>query len=498
MPSGTEGYEQPVSTEATPSNRVPTDRVLGGRYRVGRLLGRGGMADVFEGVDERLGRPVAVKVLREEVARRPELRARFEQEARSAARLSHRNVVAVYDTGEEPDGTPYLVMERLPGETLADRIADGPQDPEWVVRLAGDVLGALGAAHAAGVIHRDVKPGNILLTDDDRAKVADFGIAKTAEEAAGGDTTATGTLLGTPAYLAPERLAGQPATAQSDLYSLGVVLYEALAGRKPFQADTPVAVAYAIQHADPEPLTWLRPGIDAGLVAAVERSMARDPQRRFPDAASMADALGVAPAEPAAVAAFVDGDATGVLTTGDATTVVDVAPSPAPSPPQPPPRQVRTNFLWPALAGAVVVLFIAVVAAMVGGGGGRADPGRAELAGEMRDLADRAKTGDGPAGPALSERLGQVADEVEAGGGADSAGRLLGDVATWHQQRQLFDTAAREATELLQQVPGVQAPTTTAAPPTTAAPVVEPPPADEDEGDGDGDKKGKGRGKGDD
>ena len=494
MPSGVEGYEQPVSTGTTPSNRAPTDRVLGGRYRVGRLLGRGGMADVFEGVDERLGRPVAVKVLREEVARRPELRARFEQEARSAARLSHRNVVAVYDTGEEPDGTPYLVMERLPGETLADRIADGPQDPEWVVRLAGDVLGALGAAHAAGVIHRDVKPGNILLTEDDCAKVADFGIAKTAEEAAGGDTTATGTLLGTPAYLAPERLTGQPATAQSDLYSLGVVLYEALAGRKPFQADTPVAVAHAIQHTDPEPLTWLRPGIDPALVAAVERSMARDPARRFPDAASMAEVLGVAPADAVPVAAFVDGDATGVLSTLDATTVVDVAPSPAPAPPQPPARQVRTNFLWPALAGAVVVLFIAVIAAMVGGGS-NADPGRAELAGNMRDLADRAKTGDGPAGPTLSERMEQVADEVEAGGGADSASRLLADVATWHQQRQLFDTAARESSELLQQVPGVQAPTTTAAPPTTAAPVVQPPADDKDEGD---DKKGKGRGKGDD
>ena len=154
------------------------------------------MAEVYEGHDERLDRAVAVKVLRPEMAADTGVRERFEAEARSAARLSHPNVVAVFDTGED-EGTPYLVMERLPGETLADRMAAGPVDQAWLRRVAGDVLGALGAAHAAGLVHRDVKPGNILLAADGSAKVADFGIAKSLELA--GDLTGTGLLVGTPA-----------------------------------------------------------------------------------------------------------------------------------------------------------------------------------------------------------------------------------------------------------------------------------------------------------
>src|SRR4051812_12720307 len=160
------------------------------------------MADVYDAFDERLSRPVAVKMLREDVvARHPEVRARFEAEARSAARLGHPNVVAVYDTGED-GGIPYIVMERLPGQTLAERLADGPVDLEWLRRVAGDVLGALAAAHAAGIVHRDIKPGNILIAENGCAKVADFGIAKSLE-AAGPDLTGTNLLVGTPAYMAP-------------------------------------------------------------------------------------------------------------------------------------------------------------------------------------------------------------------------------------------------------------------------------------------------------
>ena len=155
---------------------VQAETVLGGRYRLGALLGRGGMAEVYDAVDERLDRPVAVKLLRPTMALRHDVRRRFESEARSAARLSHPNAVAVFDTGQDGD-VPWLVMERLPGETLADRMQRGPLDADWVRRMAGDVLGALGAAHAAGLVHRDVKPGNILLDDNDCAKVADFGIA---------------------------------------------------------------------------------------------------------------------------------------------------------------------------------------------------------------------------------------------------------------------------------------------------------------------------------
>src|SRR4051812_25422369 len=168
------------------------------------------MSEVHGALDQRLQRPVAIKRLKPDMAAREDVRRRFETEARWAARLSHPHAVAVYDTGEQ-DGVPYLVMERLPGETLQDRIVEGPVDPDWLRRTAIDVLGAIGTAHDTGIVHRDIKPGNILITADDRAKVADFGIAKSLgldDDDQRTDLTRTGQLVGTPSYLAPERLDG--------------------------------------------------------------------------------------------------------------------------------------------------------------------------------------------------------------------------------------------------------------------------------------------------
>ena len=266
-----------------------TEMLLAGRYRLGPLLGQGGMAEVYDAMDERLARPVAVKLLLPAFAAQAGMRDRFEAEARSAARLSHPSVVAVFDSGED-DGTPFIVMERLPGETLADRMGAASLEVEWLRKMARDVLGALGAAHAAGVVHRDVKPANILIAADGRAKVADFGIAKALEEAPS-ELTGANQLLGTPAYLAPERLDGLPATSRSDLYAFGVVLYEALTGVRAFPGTTPLSVAYAIQNADPVPLDEVRPGLAADLVTTVERAMHRDPAERFATAAEMAGAL---------------------------------------------------------------------------------------------------------------------------------------------------------------------------------------------------------------
>ena len=307
-----------------------TSRVIAERYETGARLGRGGMAEVYAATDRRLDREVAVKLLLPGMAARPDVRRRFEAEARAAASLTHPNAVAVYDTGEH-DGAAYIVMERLPGETLADRLAAGPVDPAAVRRLAHDVLGALSAAHAAGIVHRDVKPGNILLTRDGSAKIADFGIATSLHA----DPTSASHLIGTPAYLAPERLDGAPASPRSDLYSLGVVLYEALAGAKPFPGEVPVAVAHSIHEGDHPPLAGVRPEVDAGLVRVVEKAMARDPEARFPSAAAMVAALDA----PAAA---------------DHTRVLELAPA------------VRRRPRWVAPAAVAAIVGAVVLAALIG------------------------------------------------------------------------------------------------------------------------------------
>jgi len=276
----------------------PSPTTLTGRYQLVEVVGRGGMGEVWAGRDLRLGRDVAVKVLSRQMAAPPGVRERFEAEARSAARLNHPNVVSVYDSGEH-DGVPYLVMELLPGRTLADDLLLGPLDPERTRVIGLEILAALGASHRAGILHRDIKPANILLAADGKVKVGDFGIAKSVD---GLHLTTIGMIVGTVGYLAPERLAGRPATPQSDLYAVGVVLYEALTGRMPYQADTPLGLVRAIDEHEVVPLVDLCHGLDSALMATVERAMAKDPDRRFPTAEDMAAAL---LADPAATASLV-------------------------------------------------------------------------------------------------------------------------------------------------------------------------------------------------
>ena len=234
------------------------------------------MARVFDAFDERLERPVAVKVLRPETEALPGMRQRFQQEARIAARLVHPNIVAVLDYGED-GGSSYLVMERLPGSTLRDEISRGPMSPASLVPVLTQTLAALAAAHKFGVLHRDIKPSNILLDDDGQAKLTDFGIAKSLEGRArdqtAKDLTMTGVVLGTPGYLAPERRLGHAATVQSDLYSVGALMVEALTGRR----DVP----------SPDSDTSVRPPLRD--VAA--RALALDPGDRFPSAEAMSAAL---------------------------------------------------------------------------------------------------------------------------------------------------------------------------------------------------------------
>jgi non-specific serine/threonine protein kinase/serine/threonine-protein kinase len=333
--------------------------LLAGRYELGPVVGRGGMGEVRAGSDRRLGRPVAVKILRSDLAERPDFRRRFDTEARAAGRLTHPNIVTVLDRGEY-HGRAYLVMERLPGRSLTDELREGgPVSTERALELARDILAALAVAHDAGIVHRDVKPGNVLLTADGQAKVADFGIAKIAEA---DDRTVTTELLATPAYVAPERLAGHPASPRSDVYSVGVLLYEALAGRRPFAGDTHVAQLHAIEEGSYVPLRALRRGLPDRVYDAIDRAMARDPDARFGSATEMADALlgSVAASETVPVPAPSDDDDTrGATRSGSHLTRTRELRAPPSRKRVSGPRSRR----WPAaLAGIGVVLVIGIAA----------------------------------------------------------------------------------------------------------------------------------------
>ncbi len=257
--------------------------VLGGRYELRGVIGRGGMAEVRDAWDIRLSRPVAVKLLYPSASTQPDTKRRFATEARAAARLNHPHVVAVHDSGVH-HGRHYIVLERLPGQSLADVLARGGPLPTQQVRaILRDVLSALGAAHARGVLHRDIKPANILFTPSGGVKIADFGVAKSADT----PQTLTNRIFGTMAYLPADRIAGRPAVASDDLYALGVVAYEALTARRAFPQTNLCALADAISAGQVTPLRVLRPDVDPALALTIERSMARDPRWRFGTAEQM-------------------------------------------------------------------------------------------------------------------------------------------------------------------------------------------------------------------
>ena len=264
---------------------LATSVVVGGRYRLGAMLGEGGMARVYDAFDLRLERPVAVKVLRPEADALPDVQRRFQQEARFAAQIHHPHIVAILDFGEDK-GHSYLVMERLSGATLRNEMAAGPLAPQRVVSIVAEMLAALQAAHRHGVLHRDIKPSNVLLQDDGHTKLTDFGIAKGFSLdpvlAPGTDETMTGVVLGTPGYLAPERAAGLAASVQSDLYSVGAMIVEALTGKRVAARGTTAAEHPFGTH----------------FVAA--RALAVNPRDRFESAEAMLDALRP-PAHPAEV-----------------------------------------------------------------------------------------------------------------------------------------------------------------------------------------------------
>jgi serine/threonine-protein kinase len=262
--------------------------VLGGRYRLVELLGQGGMATIYRATDSQLGRDVAVKVLHPEYGRDPDFVARFRQEAHAAASLSHPGIVSVYDFGTD-EGGPYLVMELVDGEDLAALLRrNGPLPPRQAARLVAEVARALDAAHDRGIVHRDVKPGNIMLTATGRVKVTDFGIARAWADAG---LTLPGTTLGSVHYFSPEQALGEPATAASDVYSLGIVLYELLTGRRPWEGDSAASVAMARISAPPPHVSDVRPTVPPALEAIDRKALARQAADRFESAGAMAEAL---------------------------------------------------------------------------------------------------------------------------------------------------------------------------------------------------------------
>jgi eukaryotic-like serine/threonine-protein kinase len=259
-------------------------RVLNGRYEIDSVLGQGGMAKVFRGTDQVLGRTVAIKVLSPQFADDAQFVTRFRREAQSAAALNHPNIVGVFDTGSQGD-VHFIVMEYVEGRTLRDVIrSDGPLHPQRAVEIADAVAKALESAHDAGMVHRDIKPGNIMLTSDGEVKVMDFGIARTST----GDTlTQTAAVLGTASYLSPEQAQGQPVDPRSDLYSLGCVLYEMVTGRPPFSGDSPVAIAYKHVKDDPAPPSQINADVPGDLEAVILKSMAKNPANRYQTAAEL-------------------------------------------------------------------------------------------------------------------------------------------------------------------------------------------------------------------
>lgn len=325
---------------------MATARVLNDRYEMGSPLGKGGMAHVYRGTDRVLDRTVAIKVLSGKYAGDDSFVTRFRREAQAAAGLNHANIVGVYDTGDE-GRMHYIVMEYVEGETLGDVLRrEGRLDPDRAAAVAAQVATALQAAHEKGLVHRDVKPGNVMVDREGRVKVVDFGIARAAAD----DTlTQTGHVLGTASYLSPEQAQGRPVDARSDVYSLGCVLYQMLTRRAPFEGDTPVAIAYKHVNETPPRPSELEPSIPSYLDEAVMRALEKDPDARFPTAEAFR-------------AAIAGGDpGTGTIPIAAAGGDTDTLPVAAPDEPVGPGR--GRSWFPIALLAAAVLAAIGVVAA---------------------------------------------------------------------------------------------------------------------------------------
>ena len=357
-------------------------RLLGGRYELDGVVGRGGMAEVYRARDIRLDRIVAVKTLREDLARDQTFQARFRREAQSAASLNHPSIVAVYDTGEDmagPTHVPYIVMEYVDGRTLRELLRDDRRLlPERALEITDGVLRALDYSHRNGIVHRDIKPGNVMLTRSAEVKVMDFGIARAVSDAQA-TMTQTAQVIGTAQYLSPEQARGERVDARSDLYSTGCLLYELLTGRPPFTGDSPVAIAYQHVRENPIPPSRIDPEIPAWADSIVLKAMAKDPAERYQSAAEMRTdiqrALSGVPvaAPPQATEMY----APGTQRMGPNTMMAGAAATGAMSPYGPGEDGYggggngRRRALWWILGSIAAILIIVIAYLLLSGGGGK-------------------------------------------------------------------------------------------------------------------------------
>ena len=355
---------------------MTTPRMLGSRYEIGDVLGYGGMAEVHRGRDVRLGREVAVKVLRADLARDPSFQARFRREAQAAASLNHPAIVAVYDTGEEDQfgNLPYIVMEYVEGRTLRDVLKiEGRLLPRRAMEIVADVCAALDFSHRNGIVHRDVKPGNAMITRTGAVKVMDFGIARAVADNSA-TVTQTAAVIGTAQYLSPEQARGENVDARSDVYSTGVLLFELITGSPPFTGDSPVAVAYQHVRENAPPPSSLNPDVPPELDAIVLKAMAKNPANRYQSAGEMrADLIRAINGRPVEAEPVMSADeVTTVLSGGTRRTGQYAAAGrggPAPE------QRRRSPWFWVAIAAACLLVLAAAGFGtyQVMNGGGEAD-----------------------------------------------------------------------------------------------------------------------------
>lgn len=348
-------------------------RVIADRYQLESPLGRGGMAEVWRARDNRLGRPVAVKILDQPGLADPSGLERFRREAQAVARIAHPNIVAAYDYGSQ-DGRPYLVMELVAGDTLDALLARGPLPVPEAVRIAAQACAALDAAHRAGVVHRDIKPGNLIITPDGTVKVLDFGIARLQDTATQAALTRPATVIGTSHYMAPEQAAGTSADPRTDLYAIGCVLYAALTGAPPFPGDNPMGVLYHHLNSPPPPLRERRPDVPPALEQLIAELLAKNPADRPADAAQVRARLlgltGGTSVMPAPTGMGAPGMGAAGMQVGRAAVAPPTAPGPAtgylPVPPagHHPGRSAGPRWLLPvgaAVGGALLTLFLVLL-----------------------------------------------------------------------------------------------------------------------------------------